>query len=195
MNDFWNYSVSAEQRESIREQRKRIQSIKERENERKECVSKGTGKPVKDMEKQKEVCSISYEYRDVDNFWKVFPHNLFLVLRQLTEAETGIFTYMLEHMEFRGKKSTNLFYGSYTDLMKKTGYTRPTISSTMKKLQEINAAVMVKNGLWMVNPQIMARGKAAELYALQEDYNRIWLANHGGNTETDKEGQGHDTEG
>ena len=186
MQDFWRLNATSVQRDRVIEQGKRIQPVL-REKEL-QLLEEFKGNPRK--QKIKKVKVIDCDFRDVNKFWKIYPKTFFGLLRQLTEAETDILTYILEKMEFSGHVSTNLFNGSYTDIQKGTGYTRPSIASAMKKLQELNAIVMVGSGLWIVNPQIMARGKAADLYNLQEKYNELWEAKNIKKGEDDKTDQG-----
>ena len=68
------------------------------------------------------------------------------------------------------KPSNNLFIGTYKKIQKYTGISQPTIAKILTKLQDTGYIKKVQNGVWMISPEIMMKGKDGKRKNLMIEY-------------------------
>ena len=99
-------------------------------------------------------------------FWKVYLFDFLNALGIIESKQLDVLIYILQNV----KPSDNLFIGTYSKIEKKTGVTRKTIAKIMVKLQERGYIKKVQNGVWMISPDIMMKGKPGRRKNLMIEY-------------------------
>lgn len=87
-------------------------------------------------------------------FWKVYLMDFLTVLGIIDSKQLDVFIYIAQNTD----PSKNLFIGTYDDIARDVGVSRPTISKIMKRLQEHSFIKKRHNGVWYVNPNILMKG-------------------------------------
>lgn len=99
-------------------------------------------------------------------FWKVYLMDFLMVLGIIDSKQLDVFIYIVEHTD----PSQNLFIGTYDEIGKGTGTSRPTIAKVMKKLQENNFIRKRQQAVWYVNPNILMKGNDTKRQILLSYY-------------------------
>ena len=100
------------------------------------------------------------------NFHKIWLNDLMSVLNLIGGKKLDILKYLLSEM----RTQDNTISVTYTKIQEKLNTSRKTIAETMKILQEANFITKVQNGLYMVNPDVIVRGKSSKKDALMIKY-------------------------
>jgi len=100
------------------------------------------------------------------NFHKIWLNDLMSVLNLIGGKKLDILKYLLSEM----RTQDNTISVTYTKIQEKLKTSRKTIAETMKILQKANFITKVQNGLYMVNPDIIVRGKSGKKDALMIKY-------------------------
>ena len=100
------------------------------------------------------------------NFHKIWLSDLMSVLNLIGGKKLDILKYLLGEM----RSSDNTISVTYRKIEEKLKTSQKTIAETMKILQEANFITKVQNGLYMVNPDIIVRGKSGKKDALMIKY-------------------------
>lgn len=100
------------------------------------------------------------------HFWKCYMKKFLEVMKSLSAKQYTVFIYIIEHTH----PSTNLFIGTYDNIVKDTGCCRQTVSVAMKKLQSCDFIRKKQNGVWMVNPEVLMKGNDSKQYLLLSQY-------------------------
>lgn len=114
-----------------------------------------------------EVEQITKRVYGTKNFWKCYLMDFLSVLGMINNKQLDVFIYIVEHTQ----PSDNLFFGTYADIEKHVGVSRPTIATVMKKLQEYKFIKKVSGGVWFVNPDILMKGNDTKRQLLLSYYN------------------------
>lgn len=99
-------------------------------------------------------------------FWKVYLMDFLMVLGIIDSKQLDVFIYIVEHTD----PSQNLFIGTYDEIGKGTGTSRPTIAKVMKKLQQNNFIRKRQQAVWYVNPNILMKGNDTKRQILLSYY-------------------------
>lgn len=100
------------------------------------------------------------------HFWKCYMKKFLDVMKSLSSRQFTVFIYIIEHTH----PSTNLFIGTYDNIVKDTGCCRQTVAVAMKKLQTCDFIRKKQNGVWMVNPEVLMKGNDSKQYLLLSQY-------------------------
>ena len=114
-----------------------------------------------------EVEQITKRVYGTKNFWKCYLMDFLSVLGMINNKQLDVLIYIVENTQ----SSDNLFFGTYADIEKHVGVSRPTIATVMKKLQEYNFIKKVSGGVWFVNPNILMKGNDTKRQLLLSYYN------------------------
>lgn len=87
-------------------------------------------------------------------FWKVYLMDFLTVLGIIDSKQLDVFIYIAQNTD----PSKNIFIGTYDDIARDVGVSRPTISKIMKRLQEHKFIKKHHSGVWYVNPNILMKG-------------------------------------
>lgn len=87
-------------------------------------------------------------------FWKAYLPRLLDVIDGLEGRQVTVLAHVLRNTN----PSTNLFLGTYQEIMDGTHVCRQTVAETMGRLKERGFARKVGNGVWMVNPDVIMKG-------------------------------------
>jgi hypothetical protein len=85
-------------------------------------------------------------------WYKVWLLDLLGVLELVGTKKMKVITYILENM-----RRDNIFIGTHTEIAKKLGISRVVVSQTFKILLDANFLVKRQNGVYMLNPDIVAK--------------------------------------
>ena len=100
------------------------------------------------------------------NFIKCYLMDFLTVLGIMESKQLDVFIFIVENTNL----ATNLFLGTYDQIAKKTGVSRPTIARILKKLQEHNFIKKVQTGAYLVNPNILVKGNDSKRQILLNYY-------------------------
>jgi hypothetical protein len=95
---------------------------------------------------------IQAEERDF-NFEKLWMGHVFGTLDIIGNKKIKLVTYVMQN-----RNRDNIFFGTYRDLEKKLNISSPTIAETFKVLQDNDFLVMVQQGVYRINPDIIFKG-------------------------------------
>ena len=88
-------------------------------------------------------------------FWKCYLSDFVTILKSISsKQQLDILIYILSNMQ----ASNNLFVGTYSEIIRNTGVCRQTVASTMTKFQNHLFLKKIKNGVWLINPNIFVKG-------------------------------------
>lgn len=99
-------------------------------------------------------------------FWKVYLCDFLQILGVLDSKQVDILIYILE----RTNSATNVFIGTWKKIEQDLSVSHMTVSKVFRKLQESDFLTKVQNGVWMVSPAIMMKGKDFKQKLLIEYY-------------------------
>lgn len=100
------------------------------------------------------------------HFWKCYIKKFLEVMKSLSARQFTVFIYIIEHTH----PSTNLFIGTYDNIVKDTGCCRQTVAVAMKKLQTCDFIRKKQNGIWMINPEVLMKGNDSKQYLLLSEF-------------------------
>ena len=100
------------------------------------------------------------------NFHKIWLNDLMSVLNLIGGKKLDILKYLLSEM----RTQDNTISVTYRQIEKELNTSQKTIAETMKILQEANFITKVQNGLYMVNPDVIVKGKSGKKDALMIKY-------------------------
>jgi len=100
------------------------------------------------------------------NFHKIWLSDLMSILNLIGGKKLDILKYLLSEM----RTQDNTISVTYRKIEEKLKTSQKTIAETMKILQEANFITKVQNGLYMVNPDVIVKGKSGKKDALMIKY-------------------------
>jgi hypothetical protein len=100
------------------------------------------------------------------NFHKIWLNDLMSVLNLIGGKKLDILKYLLSEM----RTQDNTISVTYRQIEKELNTSQKTIAETMKILQEANFITKIQNGLYMVNPDVIVKGKSGKKDALMIKY-------------------------
>ena len=102
-------------------------------------------------------------------FFKVWLLDLMNILELVGTKKMRVVNYIFENL----KGTENLFIATHEEIAKKLNISRPVVSQTFKILLEANLLVKKQNGVYMINPDIIARVNNPKRMSLLIKYNEI----------------------
>ena len=102
-------------------------------------------------------------------WFKVWLLDLMNVLELVGTKKMKVVNYIFENLNTQ----ENLFIATHEEIAKKLNVSRPVVSQTFKILIETNLLVKKMNGVYMLNPDIIAKGRTAKRASLLIKYNEI----------------------
>jgi len=103
------------------------------------------------------------------NFFKVWLLDLLNILELIGTKKMKVVNYILDNLDVKN----NLFIGTHEEISKKLSVSRVVVSQTFKTLQESNFLIKKQNGVYMINPEILVKGKTGKRLNLLIKYNEI----------------------
>ena len=103
------------------------------------------------------------------NFYKVWLLDLLNILELVGTKKMKVVNYIFENLNAQ----ENLFIGTHEKVAKKLNISRPVVSQTFKILQDANLLIKINNGAYMLNPDIIIKGRTAKRLNLLIKYNNI----------------------
>ncbi len=103
------------------------------------------------------------------NFFKVWIMDLMNVLELVGSKKMKVVNYILENLNVK----ENLFIGTHVEISKKLNISRPVVSQTFKILIDSNLLVKKNIGVYMLNPDILVKGRTGKRLNLLIKYNEI----------------------
>ncbi len=100
------------------------------------------------------------------NFIKCYLMDFLTVLGIMESKQLDVFIFIVENTNL----ATNVFLGTYDQIAKNTGVSRPTIARILKKLQEHNFIKKLQQGAYLVNPNILVKGNDSKRQILLNYY-------------------------
>lgn len=102
-------------------------------------------------------------------FVRVYPDAASYILSQYANQSTKVLLYLLQHMD-----DCNRICCSYAEIQDACMLSnRTVISRMMRKLVELHAIVIIRQGLYMVNPTIMVKGNQERFTLLFQEFQRL----------------------
>ena len=102
-------------------------------------------------------------------FFKVWLLDLMNILELIGTKKMKVVNYIFENL----KGAENLFIATHEEIAKKLKISRPVVSQTFKILLDANLLVKKQNGVYMINPDIIARVNNPKRMSLLIKYNEI----------------------
>ena len=103
------------------------------------------------------------------NFFKVWLMDLLGILNIVGNKKIKVIDFLLQNL----RREDNTISVTYREVAEKTGISLGVVTETFKILQETNFLKKVKNGLYMVNPDILVKGRTGKRVNLLIQYNLI----------------------
>lgn len=103
------------------------------------------------------------------NFFKVWLLDLLNILEVVGTKKMKVVNYIFENLNTQ----ENLFIGTHEEISKKLGVSRPVVSQTFKLLVDAGLMVKKQNGVYMLNPDIVVKGKTGKRINLLVKYKDI----------------------
>ena len=111
-------------------------------------------------------------------FWKCFRNDFMKVLELFENKQIKVFAYICKNIS----PYSNILQRTYKEIAKDCGVSEPTIAEVMKALQisddkngtrvkKYGFIRKVRNGLWMINPDIFMQGDESKRKHLSAIYN------------------------
>lgn len=140
------------------EKKKEIKNQKRRKNKSKNTSTKmtkiGTQQFVNKDTGEVETFNIIEEHDQDFNFEKIWLGHLLESLEVLGNAKIKVLNHLLAI-----KNSDNQIIATQRQLANDVGVSVPVVNETIKKLVQANAIVQVTNGVLMLNPEVIFKGK------------------------------------
>ncbi len=117
------------------------------------------------------------------NFFKVWLLDLLNILEVVGTKKMKVVNYIFENLNTQ----ENLFIGTHEEISKKLGVSRPVVSQTFKLLVDAGLMVKKQNGVYMLNPDIVVKGKTGKRINLLVKYKDIENEYHKKNKNNEEE--------
>ncbi len=114
-----------------------------------------------------------------NNFFKVWLMDMLGILSIVGNKKIKVIEFILSNI----RREDNTISMTHREVAKKTGVSLKSVTDTFKILQETNFLKRVRNGLYMINPDILVRGKTKKRINLLIQYNTDIECNNQGNRE------------
>lgn len=115
-------------------------------------------------------CSVIQKEVSQDfNFHKVWIEDLITILTNIGGKKLKVLNYLIENM----RDSDNTISITYDKMEEQLKISRKTIAETMKILQENDFIKKIQNGLYMVNPDVLVKGKTTKRHHLLIRYKKV----------------------
>jgi predicted transcriptional regulator len=92
------------------------------------------------------------------NFYKVWLNDLLNVLEVVGNKKLKVIKWILNNID----PKTNRIVTTHEEIAKELGITRVVVSQTFKQLIDNNFIKKIRNGLYMVNPDIIIKGNSGK---------------------------------
>ena len=102
-------------------------------------------------------------------WFKVWLLDLMNILELVGTKKMKVVNYIFENLN----ASNNLFIATHEEISKKLNISRPVVSQTFKLLVEANLLIKKMNGVYMLNPDIIAKANSKKRTNLLIKYNEI----------------------
>jgi len=103
------------------------------------------------------------------NFHKIWLQDLLNVLNSFGNKKIKILSYLLHKM----RNEDNTVTVTYEEMQKKLKVSKPTISVTMKELQEANVIKKIAPATYRFNPDLIIKGSVGKRQHLLIEYNYV----------------------
>lgn len=100
-------------------------------------------------------------------FWKCYLMDFLAILGIIDNRQVDIFIYIVQNTN----PQNNLFIGTYKRIATDTGASEATIARIMAKLVTNNFVRKIQNGVYAINPNILAKGDEKKRQILLTYYN------------------------
>ena len=103
-----------------------------------------------------EVCDVYIEKEvNSQNFWKIWLSDILTVLGIISNSkQLDVMLFIMANV----KQSDNTFVGTHENIAKRSGVSKRTVATTMKKLLETGFLMKIQNGLYSVNAKYLVKG-------------------------------------
>lgn len=119
-------------------------------------IDKSTGNIIVDSPDLNAILKKAYGQKA---FWKLYMADYIqVVLGSMDYKQLDVFMYI----SLNTQPSTNLFIGTYNQIMKDCNVSKDTVYKLIKKLIDNNFIKRKQNGVYMVNPNIVMKGNNAK---------------------------------
>jgi hypothetical protein len=157
--------------------------IKIQKNDKKE-IEKNNQKKSKKVKKQKiigketlytqngeikEVVVVEKNIEQDFNFYKVWLLDLLNVLELVGTKKMKVINYILENLDTKN----NIFIGTQQEISEKINVSRKVVNQTFKVLIDSNFLVKKQNGVYMINPDLIVKGKTGKRISLLVEYKNL----------------------
>ena len=129
---------------------------------KKKFIDEDTGEVV-------ETIIIEKNVRQDYNFFKVWLLDLLNILEVVGTKKMKVVNYIFENLNTQ----ENLFIGTHEEISEKLGISRPVVSQTFKLLVDAGLMIKKQNGVYMLNPDIVVKGKTGKRINLLVKYKDI----------------------
>ena len=112
------------------------------------------------------------------NFTKTYREDLFRLLGIIGNSEIKILMYILNNVTYENYRmeTANTFCATYDEIVAKTGCSRRTVATVLKKLKDCNAIVKVSGSKYRVNPNLASVGTELQQQRIMIQYNTEWIS-------------------
>ena len=94
------------------------------------------------------------------NFFKVYKLEFLKVLSGFNSPKIDVLIYICDNMQ----ESNNTFLGTVDSIVENTCISKKTVIEALKILSKGNFIRRVRNGVYVINPDVMFKGDAAKQY-------------------------------
>jgi len=102
-----------------------------------------------------------------NNFFKVWLMDMLGILSIVGNKKIQVIDFILQNI----RREDNTISLTYREVAKKTGISLGIVTETFKILQETNFLKKIRNGLYMINPDILVKGRTGKRVNLLIQYN------------------------
>ena len=102
-----------------------------------------------------EVCDVYIEKEvNSQNFWKIWLSDILTVLGIISNSkQLDVVLFIMANV----KQSDNTFVGTHESIAARSGVSKRTVATTMKKLLETGFLMKIQNGLYSVNAKYLVK--------------------------------------
>lgn len=138
-------------------------SNKRKKNKVKQQVKIGEASYINPKTNELEKFNVFEQSRETDfNFHKVWVQDLVEVLGLIGGPKVKVFNHILSNMN-----GDNIFFGTIRNMATSIGISKETVSSSLKLLKKAGQIKMLQDGVYMINPDLILKGKSAKRQRLQ----------------------------
>ena len=173
-NDNYN-EIKKDNKKQLEKEKKYIEQHKEREKQKTKKKVKsqkiiGEKKYIDPTTGEVVVCEVIEKNVNQDfNFFKVWLMDLMNILEVVGTKKMKVVNYILDNLNTQ----ENLFIGTHAEISKELKVSRVVVSQTFKLLIESGLLRKKNNGVYMLNPSIIVKGKSDKRLNLLIQYNKI----------------------